>query len=41
MEKRARMKCPFCNSVKSIFSDYESEPHKYFDTTNNGFITKE
>ena len=35
------MKCPFCNSIKSVFADYELDPHSYFDTTNKGFISKE
>jgi hypothetical protein len=34
------MKCPFCNSNKSQFADYELEPHSYFDTTNKGFLSK-
>jgi hypothetical protein len=35
------MKCPFCNSKTSIFSDYELDPHSYFDTTTKGFLSKE
>jgi hypothetical protein len=35
------MKCSFCNSTDSIFSDYELEPHSYFDTTTKGFISQE
>lgn len=35
------MKCPFCNSIRSVFSDYELDPHSYFDTTNKGFLSKE
>ena len=35
------MKCPFCNSIKSVFTDYELDPHSYFDTTNKGFLNKE
>lgn len=35
------MKCPFCNSTRSVFSDYNLDPHSYFDTTNKGFLSKE
>ena len=35
------MKCPFCGSEKSLFCDYELDPHSYFDTTNKGFLPKE
>jgi len=27
------MRCPFCNSEKSLFLDYEQEAKKYFDST--------
>jgi hypothetical protein len=27
------MRCPFCNSEKSFFIDYEGEPKKYYDST--------
>lgn len=40
IENKAKMKCPFCNSTKSLFSDYEMDPHSYFDTTNKGFLSK-
>ena len=40
VQKKTKMKCPFCNSVKSKFIDYELDPHSYFDTTTKGFISK-
>jgi len=27
------MRCPFCNSQKGLFKDYELEPKQYFDST--------
>ena len=42
-EKKAKknLKCPFCASTSSLFIDHELEAHSYFDTTNNGFLSKE
>ena len=39
-KKRHNFQCPFCASVKSLFTDYELEAHSYFDTTNKGFLSK-
>jgi hypothetical protein len=35
---RTTLRCPFCSSINSTFSDYDLDPRSYFDTSGNGFL---